>query len=70
MPRVVVGIARGQVLVAHARALVEKAAATTAHDRVEAGHRERPIRRRPDAVGAVLSAHEARSLDRRQPDRH
>jgi hypothetical protein len=68
--RIVIWIARGEMLVAHARTLVEKAAATTAHDRVEAGHRERAIRRRPDPVGVVVSAHEARSLDRRQPDRH
>src|SRR5207244_12619273 len=44
---IVVRVARGQVLVAHARTLVEEAAAATADDRVEAGNVEGAVGRRP-----------------------
>src|SRR5262249_20288767 len=51
--RIVVRVARGQVLVAHPRTLVEKAAAATADHRVEAGHVERAVGRRPDRLGGL-----------------
>src|SRR5437016_1310570 len=66
MPRIVIGVTRGQMLVAHARSLVEKAAGATAHDGVVTGDGEGAILRRPDRVGGAVAADRAGSLDGRQ----
>src|SRR5262249_9105413 len=60
--RLVVRVARGQVLVAHPWTLVEKAAAATADYRVEAGDVERAVGRHPDRLGVIAAADGARRI--------
>ena len=57
MARIVVGVARRQVLVADARPLIEESALAAAHNGVETRHREHPV---ASTVGRPLTGSEVR----------
>src|SRR5207253_4765376 len=69
MPRIVVGVARRQVLAANARPLIEEAAVAAPRDSVETRDGERAVGGSPHRFGALASTEHARRVDRRETHR-